>query len=449
MSTGPVDLPIAGRTSARLLDLELHDQLEKIIPTTTVGDQQTWLLVRLFGEILGRWVVDVPISGLTTEAIADGVSERWGAQLAERLGSDVAQRFTEGSLTPLGLLESAHRSSGTPYTAAHAEYLTRAPRIAVAICTRNRPDDLRRCVETLVAQDHPNFVVWIVDNGPGMPGTREVAEEFVGRLDIRYVPEPIPGLSRARNTVLAQDLEADVLAWLDDDTVADPWWLSELARGFDGRPDVSAVSGPVVPGELDTAPQLWCEEFGGQTKGRGFTRAEFSPRTAHIQSPYWPTPPVGVGANMAFRVDVLRRFGFDEALGAGSRSQGCEDTMMFALILRNGGTVVYLPTPLTRHFHRRDYESLLKQMKGYGSGLTAFYTALVVDHPTVVFPLARLSARALREVFSESSDRHASISDTFPRELLAANRRGMAEGPYRYLRQRAENWRDRKHRARG
>lgn len=448
-------VPVAGRTSARLLDLELHDELTDLLPTDVPdGEQsdgeQTWLLVRLFGELLGWHILDVPASGVPAGVLAAAVAERWGRVIAERLGADVVARFEGGQLSPLELLAEARRGTSTPFTVQHAAFLRRAPRCAVVLCTRNRPDGLRQCLATLVAQDHPNFVVWIIDNGPEIPGTRAVVEEFDQRLDIRYVPEPVPGLSRARNTALAQDLGADIVAWLDDDTVADPYWLTELARGFDGRPDVSAVSGPVVPAELKTVPQLWCEQFGGQTKGRGFTRWEFSPRTWHVQHPLFPTPPFGVGANMAFRVEVLRDLGgFDEALGAGTRSEGSEDTMVFTEILRRGGTVVYQPTAFTRHYHRRDYPGLLKQMHGYGSGLTGFYTALVLDHPATLLPLARLSVRGLREVLSESSNRHATIAADFPPELLAANRRGLLEGPTNYLRQRAANWRRRKQRARG
>lgn len=445
MSTEVLAGPAPDVLAARVLDVELHDALPVVEPRGRVdaGGQLTWLLVRLFGEPLGWCVLAVPAVGLGAAELTRTVVASWGGEVAVRLGPEAAESFARGRLSAPELLAAARAATATPYLRVHEAFLQHAPRCAVAICTRDRPDDLRRCLDSLVTQDHPDFGVWVVDNDPTTPATRAVVEGFAGRLDIHYVPELRPGLSRARNTLLEQDLGAEVLAWLDDDTVADQRWLAELARAFDGRPEVSASSGPVVPGELDTPAQLMFEQFGGQTKGRGFSEWEFSPATREVQSPLYPLPVFGVGANMAFRVSVLRGLGgFDEALGAGTRSHGSEDTRVFTEILRRGGTVRYLPTPLTRHYHRRDRAGLKKQMYGYGCGLTAFYTALVVDDPAVLWPLLRLAGRALREVSSTSSLRHSTMGTEFPPDLLAANRRGMIEGPGRYLQQRLVNRRE-------
>ena len=214
-----------------------------------------------------------------------------------------------------------------------------------------------------------------------------------------------------------------------------------MARAFDGRPDIVAASGLVVPAELSTSAQLWFEQFGAFSKGRGFTGQEFSPRTWSKQHPLYPLPPFGVGANMAFRTEALRRLGvgFDEALGGGTPAQGSEDTKIFTDLLRAGGTVAYRPTAVTRHFHRRDLEGLRRQMRGYGSGLTAFYTASVLAKPSTIVDLIRLAPRALRDLYSSDSLRVATLEDDFPRDLLAENRRGLIAGPWLYLRGRVQN----------
>ena len=73
--------------------------------------------------------------------------------------------------------------------------------------------------------------------------------------------------------------------------------------------------------------------MGGHSKGRGFTPAVFSPDTARIQSPLYPLPPFGTGANMAFRPRVIERIGgFDTALGAGTPAMGSEDTLAFSVL---------------------------------------------------------------------------------------------------------------------
>ena len=88
---------------------------------------------------------------------------------------------------------------------------------------------------------------------------------------------------------------------------------------------------------------------------------------------------------MAFRTSSLARIGgFDIALGPGTASMSNEDTRVFTDLLCSGGTVVYQPTAVTRHFHRRSVEELRTQMLGYGVGLTAFYASLLADRPRCV-----------------------------------------------------------------
>ena len=419
---------------AHVLDIELAATVVGLQRTTPEGRQadRAWALVRLFGEPLGLDVLDIPPEGLSPEAVEALVLDRRLTRLAQLLGIDVGKADRET------VREAARTMGGTAFSRAHAEFVARAPRCSVVVCTRERPDYLRRCLDSLTFQDHPNFGVWVIDNAPLSGNTRQVVDSFGADLDIRYVVEPRPGTSRARNAGLRM---GDIVASLDDDEVADSLWLSELARAFDGRPDIVAASGAVVPAELSTWAQLWFEQFGAFSKGRGFTAEEFSPRTWSKQHPLYPLPPFGVGANMAFRTDALRRLGvgFDEALGGGTPAQGSEDTKIFTDLLRAGGTVAYRPTAVTRHFHRRDLEGLRRQMRGYGSGLTAFYTASVLARPSTIVDLIRLAPRALRDLYSSDSLRVATLEDDFPRDLLAENRRGLIAGPWLYLRGRVQN----------
>jgi hypothetical protein len=163
----------------------------------------------------------------------------------------------------------------------------------------------------------------------------------------------------------------------------------------------------------------------------------FSPATVQLQSPLYPLPPFGVGANMAFRVEALQEIGgFNESLGAGTLAKGSEDTLAFTKILLTGATMVYQPSALTRHFHRPDIEGLRAQMHGYGAGLTGYYTALVLDDPRLIWPLLRLVPRAVRDLMGGDSPITAALGADFPTGLIAANRRGMLSGPFRYLRGR-------------
>jgi GT2 family glycosyltransferase len=426
------------RVFAHVFDIELSEPVAGLQRTTADGRHadRAWALVRLFGEPLGLEVLDIPPAGLGAEEVEEIVLDRRLPQLSQALGIEAAGASRETVRAALAAAD------GTTLSRAHDEFKARAPRCSVVICTRDRPDDLRRCLASLVVQDHPDFAVWVVDNAPANGATRQVVESFAADMKINYLEEKRPGLSRARNRAMKNSLDGDIVAWLDDDEVADPSWLTELTRAFDGRPEVVAASGVVVPAELSTQAQLWFEQFGGHSKGRGFTPDLFSPRTRARQDPLYPLPPFGVGANMAVRIAALRRLGpFDEALGAGTLAQGCEDTKMFTDLLRSGGSVAYWPSAVTRHYHRRDLEGLRRQMRGYGAGLTAFYTASVLSGPSTIVELLRLAPRALRDLYSPDSLRVATLEDDFPRDLLAENRRGMVAGPWLYLRGRFRSWR--------
>jgi GT2 family glycosyltransferase len=350
-----------------------------------------------------------------------------------------ARRSTVDAAVPVGGLAPA----GAPaFLSRRAEVLRDAPHITVVVCTRERPDALRLCVRSLLAQAYPRFRVLIVDNAPTTDATAVVAKEAagLGTVAVDYLVAPLPGLSHARNAAVAA-APGEILAWIDDDETADEHWLAELARALADHPTADVVSGVIVPAELETQAQIWFEEFGGHSKGRGFTPAVFSPATARQQSPLYPLPPFGTGANMLFRAGVIERIGgFDNALGAGQPAMGSEDTLAFTAVLRGGGTIAYQPTAVTRHYHRRDLAGLHRQLVGYGVGLTAAYTSMLMKNPLVLFPLLRLMPSALRDLRGGGdSVRTATIGPDFPTELLQANRRGMLMGPLAYLRGRRLN----------
>lgn len=402
------------RIPATVLDVELTGPLPSIDGIDPAGRrvERAWVLVRQFTQPIGALLLDVPPLGMAA------------ADLAAAIDREIppATRPEPG------------------YLARRAEVLTDAPHITVVVCTRERPDGLARSLDSVLAQRYPRFRVLVVDNAPVSDGTVRVVAEAgaspAGRGRVDYVREPRPGLSHARNRAL-RAAAGEIIAWLDDDEIADPHWLAEVARAFADHPDADVVTGAIVPAELSTDAQLWFEQYGGHSKGRGFTPDVFSPATVHRQSPLYPLPPFGAGGNMVFRPGVLERIGgFDTALGAGTPAMGSEDTLALMQVLIAGGTVAYQPSALVWHYHRRDLAGLRNQLVGYGTGLTAAYTSLLLRDPKLLRPLLRLAPTALRDTFGGGGDRLAGLRADFPRELVGANRRGLLAGPVRYLRSR-------------
>ncbi|MCU9847521.1 glycosyltransferase [Defluviimonas sp. WL0024] len=298
----------------------------------------------------------------------------------------------------------------------------------IAICTRDRPDDLSRALAALTSFADLGQEILVVDNCPSTEATRQLVAGFPS---VRYVLEPVKGLDNARNRALTE-ARGEVVAFIDDDAVAEAGWLDALLRGFED-PRVACVTGLTMPLELETEAQEVFEALAGFSR-RGFARRTFSSPPTHPLA----TGGIGAGANMAIRRDLLHSIGpFDPALDAGTPTKSGGDHEYMTRILRAGHHIVYEPGAVNWHRHRRSWEELVATMQGYGVGVYAGWTrAFLVDHDWGVFRRAlgwfrheQLPA-LVRATFAPSKDR--------PRDLLWAELRGCWQGPFAYLRARRQ-----------
>lgn len=316
--------------------------------------------------------------------------------------------------------------------------------MTVVICTRDRPLGLGATLASLQCQTDPDFGVLVVENG-SLPDSAGVVEKL-GLPRCQYIVEQRPGLSRARNRAL-DAVRTDLVAWIDDDEVADPDWIRRLKEGFAHEEGPAAVCGLMLPAELESEAQARFEQYGGFNKGRGMAPEVLRAGTSSVVSPLYPLPAFGPGGNMAFRTESLRSVGgFDPCLGAGTRTHGCEETRVLSLLLSSGQAVLHWPAAITWHTHRREMAALEKQIYGYSAGLSAFYASMIRSRPTVAFDLLRLAPYARRDLKRSSENlRSGQLPDDFPAHLLKAARRGLlAGGPlyaYEAIRDRAGRYR--------
>jgi glycosyltransferase involved in cell wall biosynthesis len=416
---------VAGETApwGIALECELADGLPAL--PGPGGGGVALVLVRLFGEPIGLLNLAQPRRGLTPAEL--------GRAIAEALAAELRPRFEDCGLDWTGELPAdGLQPPRTPsFVAGRERVLADGPEITVAVCTRDRTDGVERLIASLREQHYPRLRVLVVDNAPSDDGTERLVRRLQREIDIDYVREDRPGLSWARNRAI-EESRSEIIAWADDDEVCDPWWATEIARGFVEVPEAGAVTGMVAPAELHTRNQMWFEQYSGVGRGRGFARAVFSPATAAQQSPLYPLPPWGAGANMAFRRSAIEAIGrFDPALGTGTRTLAGEDTAALSSLLYTGGTVVYQPSAIVFHRHRRDYAALERVMLGYGRGLSAYYASMVARHPRCLTELVRLSRRAVRDQVSSRGGRLTTLTG-FPPELLRLNRRGLLQGAFLY-----------------
>ena len=414
--------PPAGFRPVHLAEVDLSRPLPDLPP----GSGSAWVLVRLHTEPLGVVRTALPEDGLPAQHLADLVWARLHRTVIDRL--DRAGVAAPVRWKAEGLDLDPHRS---PFLAGRRAILSAAPSVSVVVCTRDRPDRVMACLDALARQDYPSYDVVVVDNAPRDDTVQSLVRDRHPHPLWRYVREPRPGLSRARNTG-ARHARGEIVAFLDDDETPDEHWLAELARGFATGPDVGCVNGMIVPTRLDTQAQDWFERLGGHCKGRGFEPATFT--RDGPQSPLYPLPPFGTGGNMAFRREVLRAVGgFDEALGAGTPALAGEDTLAITRVLLAGRRVVYQPTALVRHDHRGDPAELVEQLRGYRVGLTAYYSALVRDQPSLLLPLLRLAPRGLRDLYGGAAARP---TEPDGRPAAPSRRGGLLLGPVAYARGR-------------
>ena len=263
------------------------------------------------------------------------------------------------------------------------------PSVTVVVCTRDRPEELGRCLDSLAAMDHRPHEVLVVDNAPATDATRRLVERRGGA--VRYALEPEPGLDHARNRGIAS-ATGDVVAFTDDDVQVDPQWVSVVAATFASDPSVAAVTGIVLPAELETEPQVLFERYRSFARGFRRQRASFDGPGA-VASRYGLTGDFGTGANMAFRRDLFDRIGpFDPALDVGTPARGGGDLEMFFRVLKEGHTLVYEPRAMVRHRHRRTMAELTRQITDHGIGFSAYVVRSMKAYPDERAAFTRLAA---------------------------------------------------------
>lgn len=314
-------------------------------------------------------------------------------------------------------------NSHQPETATGAD-IPRPP-ISVIVCTRDRPRLLRHCLQALSQLMYTTYEVIVVDNASQDGSTSQV----VSATPFRYVREDRPGLDWARNRGAAE-ARYDIIAYIDDDARADSGWLDGVADAFaDSR--VSAVTGLVLPLEMESEAQRLFEAYSGMSKGaqpRLFQRDSMRPCdviTAHT---------MGVGANMAFRRRALEMVGgFDTALDAGTLACGAGDLDLFHRLVGAGLTLRYEPKAMVWHEHRRGLDDLRRQIYCNGRSFGVYLIKVWLRHSVPRREVAVFAARWVVGWLVARLVRSAIRQLPFPIALAWAEAWGALHAPWAYI----------------
>lgn len=258
--------------------------------------------------------------------------------------------------------------------------MEQSPRVSAVVCTYNRDKYLEKALMSLVEQsaDTGEYEVILVDNA-STDGTADIAAKFRSLPHFRYIYETKKGLSNARNAGIAA-ARADIVAFLDDDAVACNDWIGQIVKAFED-PKAGAVGGQVDPIWESEPPSWVTAEIALYFSVVDWGERQYLPESKWI-----------VGANMAFRKELLERFGgFNDRLGRkGKKLISGEETLLIRQVRDAGYEVLYVPEMHAQHLvpSGRMSRKWLKERAWWGG-----FSARLVDRMLGETPPAPLSLR--------------------------------------------------------
>ena len=236
-----------------------------------------------------------------------------------------------------------------PVTGPGASTATRvtARDISVVICayTEKRWEQLCEAVESVIRAGASDVIV-VIDHNPGLLARATDRFAAASVLENTYPP----GLSGARNSGVER-AQGGVIAFIDDDAVATPGWLEELADGY-ASDSTMAVGGHIKPlWQDDTRPSWFPQEFDWVV---GCSYRGLPSQSAPVRNL--------IGCNMSFRRSVFEDVGgFVSGIGRiGAVPVGCEETefCIRATRQRPDQEILYRPSARVWHLVEASRESV-------------------------------------------------------------------------------------------
>lgn len=265
--------------------------------------------------------------------------------------------------------EASRRPKLPSRSAARPSLLT----VTIAICTRNRPDNLSACLDAIARLRPSPDEVLVVDNSEGDAATKQVSCEHGARC----IVEPATGLSRARNRALSES-GCEIVAYMDDDALPSEDWLGQILAPF-ADPEMAMVSGEVEP--------------------EGATRDHNAPvRSLTASDNQWfeiaTFGGLGMGTSMAVRKSVSSVWkGFDPRLGRGAPIRIAEESHAAASLVALGYRAAIAPAAIVHHPLKPIDRRHLAQEAAYSF---AYWLLLLCEFPGHRLDLIRFLMRRLR-----------------------------------------------------
>jgi len=228
----------------------------------------------------------------------------------------------------------------------------------IIIPTYNRSELLRKTLDGISRQTELAFIkeVIVVSDG-STDSTRDVAEQFSGRLPIRVLEQARRGVSRARNYGM-REAKSDVVLFLDDDIVPGPRLVAEHARFHEEMPRLEAVQMGYVTWHPDvtvTPFMRWYGEYGG------LCAFSLLKENQEVDPRYLYT------CNVSFKTEFIRaNNGFTEGLCV------LEDHELAYRLAKKGMKFFFNRAAIGYHNQSFTFEQACERLRRFSVGLDAF-----------------------------------------------------------------------------
>jgi GT2 family glycosyltransferase len=231
-----------------------------------------------------------------------------------------------------------------------------SPAITALVCTRNRGGLVAQTVRGIMANNHLDFEVVVIDQSTDGESESALAE---WRSDPRfhYSRSATVGLARARNIGFRR-ARAPIVAMTDDDCRVAHDWLRRMAEAFAPGDRIGVVFGNVVAAPHDRA--------------KGFI-SSYHRETPFVARGIRDKPKAeGIGACMGIRAGAWAALGgFDAMLGAGSRFKSADDTDFAIRALLSGYEIHETPKVHVVHHGFRSWSEGRQLIRAYLYGIGA------------------------------------------------------------------------------
>lgn len=236
-------------------------------------------------------------------------------------------------------------------------------KISLVICSKNRAQQLRVCLDYVTTINCPWEWELIVVNNASTDDTGGVLDDFAktAPMAFQHLYEAVAGTGHARNTGW-KCARGEYVAFIDDDCYPHEDYLATVVACLN-ESSWGFVGGRVLLFDPTDYP--------------------ITTQTSNVSKEYKPysfiAPGEIHGANFAFRRQALEEVkGFDPRFGAGTPFP-CEDVDVLARILGAGWAGIYDPRPLVYHHHRRRGDAVPRLIRSYDRGRGAFYAKCMMN----------------------------------------------------------------------